>query len=70
VGGWIFPPSIAIPALALTPTFMISESVSTLAARVQSGFCGWSREGELNPQGTKYRRILSPTQAFSNLLIS
>ena len=21
---------------------------------------GWCREGELNPQGTKYRRILSP----------
>ena len=23
-------------------------------------FCGWCREGESNPQGTKYRRILSP----------
>src|ERR1700756_1427728 len=22
--------------------------------------CGWCREGESNPQGTKYRRILSP----------
>ncbi len=25
-----------------------------------TGLCGWCREGELNPQGTKYRRILSP----------
>jgi hypothetical protein len=26
----------------------------------------WCREGESNPQGTKYRRILSPVIPFSN----
>jgi hypothetical protein len=25
----------------------------------------WCREGESNPQGPKYRRILSPTHSFS-----
>ena len=30
-------------------------------------FLGWCREGESNPQGTKYRRILSPPSHFSNL---
>jgi hypothetical protein len=29
-------------------------------SRVPRGFSLWCREGELNPQGTKYRRILSP----------
>jgi hypothetical protein len=29
----------------------------------------WCREGELNPQGTKYRRILSPTRSFSRSTI-
>jgi len=27
-------------------------------SRVPCGFGRWCREGELNPQGTKYRRIL------------
>ncbi len=31
-----------------------------LETRVSRGLYGWCREGELNPQGTKYRRILSP----------
>ena len=30
------------------------------ATRLFYGFLEWCREGELNPQGTKYRRILSP----------
>jgi hypothetical protein len=38
--------------------------------RVPRGFEGWCREGELNPQGTKYRRILSPTPSFTNKLFS
>src|SRR5712692_1672875 len=33
---------------------MCQEPVSDAA------FASWCREGELNPQGTKYRRILSP----------
>ena len=27
---------------------------------IRAGLAAWCREGELNPQGTKYRRILSP----------
>ncbi len=30
------------------------------ASRLFCGLLCWCREGESNPQGTKYRRILSP----------
>jgi hypothetical protein len=35
-------------------------SFDMLWTRVPRGVERWCREGELNPQGTKYRRILSP----------
>ena len=33
--------------------------------RVWRGFCGWCREGELNPQGAKQRRILRSWKAIT-----
>ena len=32
----------------------------TIVSRSKGWGLGWCREGESNPQGTKYRRILSP----------
>jgi hypothetical protein len=47
---------------------------SCFRSRVPSGFGGWCREGQLNPQGTKYRRILreseSLTLQYHQLLLS
>jgi hypothetical protein len=37
-----------------------------LWTRVPRGVERWCREGELNPQGTKYRRILSLDHSVSN----
>ena len=38
----------------------ISRAFKCFGSRVRRGFGCWCREGELNPQGAKHRRILSP----------
>jgi hypothetical protein len=39
---------------------MFASSYSSTQLTRTEQVKGWCREGELNPQGTKYRRILSP----------
>src|SRR5215469_13969713 len=39
---------------------MRADFYSTSQLALDQRFRGWCREGELNPQGAKHRRILSP----------
>jgi hypothetical protein len=49
-------------AVAVDVGIMNEQIILTIASRDEAElkFQRWCREGESNPQGTKYRRILSP----------
>jgi len=63
---WRIPhPTWAPPGVGdriVTSTYVESSGEVAVLDPLAAAGKSWCREGESNPQGTKYRRILSPTR--------